>query len=569
MPVYRRYPYRPALRRTIYGRGTYYPRRRKFVRGRGDYFSDAVRGIGSSVSKIFGDVPRKVVNRVGSFLSGKGTYRRARIGRRYLKGKGNYIAPPVQRGAQIDMGQPVASFSKGSDKRYVEVVHEEYIQDINSSVAFTNTVFPINPGLPSTFPWLSTLCGGFEEYKFEQLVFQFRSTAANALNSTNTALGTVIGACNYNVTQSAFTTKQQMENYEYAVSGPPSCTNIYPVECNPKDNTLQHLYIRTGSLGANQDLRFNDLGNFQIATQGSQAAANIGELWVSYRVRLYKPSLSTVGTSDVTSCHYGQTAFTSTIAATITAAAPFGTPNVPASTSFEIGSNLALTFSGNTITLPASLGAGSFMIYHRINGGSVAQNFTGWACTTNCTDLKICSNHTVAGSASTSGATATQLECMRFFTITGPSAVLTFTATTIPSAPTSSDIFIVPINPNILTKKQLMLRNAVIRRSDDPNYDPYEGKYQSEELEENESHMLEFDHKRSKFITNPNKTIDLTSQQQDDQDDELNDDEYLLIQKYRRQKALSAVDLIDNNGPQQKYEAKANTQQQTVKLTSR
>lgn len=82
-----------------------------------------------------------------------------------------------------------------SGNRTFVVSHREYIQDIVSSSsagAFKIDSFLINPGDPATFPWLSNLAQNFEEYRIHGMIFQFKTTSANALNSTNTALGTIV-----------------------------------------------------------------------------------------------------------------------------------------------------------------------------------------------------------------------------------------------------------------------------------------------------------------------------------------------------------------------------------------
>lgn len=468
------------------------------LRGKGDYFSDAIGGIGKSVDTLLGGVPRSVVNRFGKFLTGKGKYKKAgmRGSRRYLKGKGDYYpsGAPLSYDAQgkaVDMGQTIPQFIPTD--QFTEVCHSEYIQDINSSSAFTNTVFPINPGIAATFPWLATIASNFEEYQFQQLIFYYKTTSALALNSTNTALGVVVGATNYNVTQAAFTTKQAMENYQFAKSAPPAVSNMYPVECDRKDNVLQHLYIRSGSLAANQDLRFNDLGNFQLATVGSQAASVVGELWVSYRVRLYKPSLSTVGNSDIISCHYGKTAFSLT--PTSTNAHVFGTPTQPSPTSYEVGSNLAITFGDNTMTFPAALGQGTFCVMLTWWGSNtVLTNSGSISATSNCSLLGLFDNGIQVMNVP-GGQTSNHQSIVTFVTITGPNAVITVTGTpTMPTSLVGQDVHVLPINPNILTKRQLSLKNSIVRRADDPDYDPYEGKYQSEEKDEEEDSDDEDDH---------------------------------------------------------------------------
>ncbi len=182
----------------------------------------------------------------------------------------------------------------------IEICKREFLMDITGSTAFQNSVqIPINPGLFSSFPFLSALAANFEQYEMLGLIFEFKSTSANALNSTNTALGTVVLATNYDSLDPIFVNKQQMESYEFANSTAPSSSIIHPIECDPRLNALARMYVRTGAVPANGDARFYDLGLFQLATAGMQAASTIGELWVSYHVRLHKPKLPTPTDAEV------------------------------------------------------------------------------------------------------------------------------------------------------------------------------------------------------------------------------------------------------------------------------
>lgn len=522
------------------GKGAY---KRRVMRGKGDFFEDLGKGVIGSLDKITGGIARKAVNRVGQFVTGKGAYRR-------MRGRGDYYyqGAPMDASAAagaIDMGQNVPEFMPKN--RYTEVCHSEYIQDISSSTSFTNTVFPINPGIAATFPWLSQVAQNFEEYKFEQLVFYYKTTSALALNSTNTALGVVVGATNYNVTQPAFTSKQQMESYEYAKSAPPAVSQTFPVECNRSDNVMDHMFIRSGSLGANQDIRLNDFGNFQIATTGSQAAAVTGELWVSYRVKLYKSSLSSVGVSSILSSHYGKTAFTSSVLSAVTSAHPFGgVGSEPASTSYEVGSNVALTFnsSAGTITFPASVGNGSFIMYITYIGASTAlTNAIAVAFTTNCSAMKIFNGSSVAQLANPAGVTSTTAWCISAFSVTGQAPVITINASTftVPGTLSAVDIIVVPINNNILTKKQAMTRNVTVRRVDDPLYDPSEGKYITEEMDELDDHMHEGEHHHTHYITKQNDEVSLETKEQraSRQDEEL---ELLKLLQKRYARPSIAID---------------------------
>ena len=66
------------------------------------------------------------------------------------------------------------------------------------------------------------------------------------------ASGTVIMCSQYNPTNPAFTSKQVMENYDYANSAKVTIDSHHGVECDPKKlggSTIE--YIRTGAVPAN------------------------------------------------------------------------------------------------------------------------------------------------------------------------------------------------------------------------------------------------------------------------------------------------------------------------------
>lgn len=174
------------------------------------------------------------------------------------------------------------------------VDHREYLMDVVSSPtigAFSSVEIPINPGLPTSFPFLSQIAANFEEYAIEGMFFQYVTTSGNSVASTNTALGTVIIASKYN-SYSTFGSKAEMESSSFCNSTVPSNNMPHFIECDPKQSVAGELYIRTGAVPYGQDRRFYDLAVTTVATTGLQAAnVVLGELWVSYQVALLKPRL--------------------------------------------------------------------------------------------------------------------------------------------------------------------------------------------------------------------------------------------------------------------------------------
>lgn len=194
-----------------------------------------------------------------------------------------------------------APFMHSQDPR-ARICHREFLGNVTGSTLFNIITYDLNPGQPSTFPWLSREAINWEEYKFHGLCFTFRSLSATALNSTNTALGAVCMATQYNSLNPQFTTKIQMEDAQFGVSGKPAEDLVHFVECAASANPLCEGYVRTGPVQGDQ--RVTDLGKFSIATVGMQASAEIGELWVSYDVEFIKPKLLYEGAQVAQADHW-------------------------------------------------------------------------------------------------------------------------------------------------------------------------------------------------------------------------------------------------------------------------
>jgi hypothetical protein len=217
--------------------------------------------------------------------------------------------------------------------------HREYIADVSTSTTFTTTSYSINPGLSATFPYLSNIAQNFQEYQFNGLVFEFKSTSADALNSTNTALGSVILAAQYRADAPSFVDKQQMLNEMWSVDCKPSCDLLLPIECDPSENPFKVQYIRGASVPSGQDTKLYDIAKITVGTYGSQAVAVAGELWATYEVVLRKPQLSSALNLFGQGAHYESTTSIST-------SNYFGTSRT------QYYDSIGVTFSSSAITFP-------------------------------------------------------------------------------------------------------------------------------------------------------------------------------------------------------------------------
>lgn len=234
------------------------------------------------------------------------------------------------------------------------IEYREYIGDIISAgVANTFRIqgFPINPGMPVSFPWLSQVAQNYEMYRLEKCAYEYRTFSSDALNSTNTALGSVIVAVEYDSTDNPYQNRQQMENSAYAMSAKPSESFSVPVDTRASQSfSGNKLYIRTinnpwfnNNTPTYGDLKTYDVGTLYIATTGFQGTSvNCGSLYVSYRVRLFKPVMNNPGMSVLTCIAYPQTL------ASVSATDLFGSALV------STADNIGIVQSGNVITIPAN-----------------------------------------------------------------------------------------------------------------------------------------------------------------------------------------------------------------------
>lgn len=217
------------------------------------------------------------------------------MGRKLSKliGSGDYQTNTSMNELIHPPGGP-ASLSFGEDAHTIRIRRREFLADVLAPSVpgtFKNYVYAINAGNRSTFPFLSQLAANYEEYCFDGLVFEFISSASPYVS--NTALGTVIAAMQYNAAAPTFENKYTMENSAFAVSTRIDKNLMYGVECAKGSNAQNCYYVRSGA--SPLPLTTTDLGNFELAVAPSvsvPASTVLGELWVTYDVVMKRPVLN-------------------------------------------------------------------------------------------------------------------------------------------------------------------------------------------------------------------------------------------------------------------------------------
>lgn len=311
-------------------------------------------------------VSRKKKVTIASPVTGKGSYK---VGRTY-KGSGKYKAGPLESlGSSIGgwAGRKLGSITGTGDymlpdgsqvlapeppmmvkDQYGTVItHREYLGDLISSSSantFKVQTWGLNPGDPGTFPWLSTVVKeSFQQYHFEQLMFEYRTFSSDALNSTNTSLGSVFACINYDYNDPDLLSRYEIENTDWSRAVKPSQSMLIPVECDPKQTGLNGglLYVLNGNNPpAGSDPKTYYLGKLFLGSTGVQGTnVNLGSLYVTYRVRILKPMM----TRPLSSANIFTVARTTYDNSNL-----FGTIETANSNHAD---SLDVTFSGNVMTI--------------------------------------------------------------------------------------------------------------------------------------------------------------------------------------------------------------------------
>jgi len=294
--------------------------------------------------------------------------------------------------------------------------HREFIGSINGSVGFTvqkNLV--INPGLPASFPWLSSIASRFQEYDIKGMVFHYVPTSGT-FNGTSAALGSVMIQTSYRVSDSAPSSKLEMMNEYWSNEVVPFETMAHPIECDPKENPFNIHYVRNVPVPGSEPLMY-DVGRTFVATQGQASTDQLGDLWVTYEVELKKPLIASPALASP--AYYGAS-YTGP-----TSASFFGTPATSAG-------NLPVSANVKTVTIQPG-NAGPFLLVAQIYGTNLSHatqlSWSGTLSTTNFSGTLYDGALSYDGTTVT-GTNPTSGNCLRWvigFSIPDPSLVCTIT----------------------------------------------------------------------------------------------------------------------------------------------
>jgi len=324
-------------------------------------------------------------------------------------------------------------------RRSQVIEEDEFIAEVNGSVGFVATQFSANPGQATSFPWGNRIAALYEKYEWEMLEFYYKREVSEF--ATNGQAGKVMLSFDYDATDSAPTTKQQVEDTVPHADGMPCTEEIrLRIDC-AQMRVGPAKFVRPGAQPAATDLKTYDVGNLFVCTQGCTNATNIGELHVRYRVRLLDPVLeaATVQGGVIHFSGIAPTTANNFVGATQAAG---GSPNLT-----------GITLGTNTVVFPAGI-PGNYLLALTVAGATSASALTvsavGTGTTLNLLTLSGVRDATFA-TVSLAGTTTAAAMCNLTVTIPTGGATITYTPATVVGASGAMDLFIISLPASVLT----------------------------------------------------------------------------------------------------------------------
>lgn len=430
----------------------------KTLKGKGQYTTTFGKPPPRPQPKKSGSLGRQLISGAGSTI---GTYLGGPLGGMVggflgdtastLMGLGRY---KLKKNSLTRYYDQIPNMHSGDQS--VVIRKKEYIGDVITAAtvgAFSATSYAINPANNSLFPWLSGLSGNYQEWTPRGMAIYFESMSGDSVGSTTTTLAEVMITTQYRSSANAPVNENDMLNEEYSSHQKASKDQIHMIECDPKQNPFNVLYVRPGgtiatgnsvgtslvALPTGDTPNMYDIGQLTVATVGSQAGSVlVGKVWVVYEIELRKPWNGVQrGISNLTTVYALSTCTTSNPFGTSTVASGYNgcnvvVPNVGNALSWDIGSEgtYFVTINWNSVTAVSTASLGAFV---------------------NCTAPALFKSNTatILNSGSTSNGTGAASSF--YVTITNPQLAASLDLSVTLTGATGGDLIITQVNPTILS----------------------------------------------------------------------------------------------------------------------
>jgi len=162
------------------------------------------------------------------------------------------------------------------------IVHRELVANISGNQTYGVVSFALNPGLPATFPWLSTVASSYEQYTFRSLRFHYVTRCATSYT------GSVLLSPEYDALDSAPTSEIIQAMMAGSVEDVPWRDQVLTFSPQDMFPMGPRKFTRSSAV-ASSDLKTYDVGQLFVGLAGCTDANTIGKLWVEYDVELYIP----------------------------------------------------------------------------------------------------------------------------------------------------------------------------------------------------------------------------------------------------------------------------------------
>lgn len=259
-------------------------------------------------------------------------------------GKPAAFKGPANNNRQGNVTAPVAinrSYQQKATNQSIRIRETERIGTILGSSAFGVVGnFPLNPGLPSSFPWLSATASQYEKYKVHKIIYRYKNLKGTASD------GNILMAFDFDSLDAPPSSAIQMTQYTRCTDGSP--WRIFEMSIVPSN---AELYTRSG-IPAGADLKTYDMGRLFVAAEGCADNSAHGYLEVEYDIELMKkqsPATGGISTNRQITMYQGLSA------TVVSADQPMGWSATPTVISNPVG--VSVTLAG-VYTVPA----GSYLV---------------------------------------------------------------------------------------------------------------------------------------------------------------------------------------------------------------
>lgn len=185
----------------------------------------------------------------------------------------------VSYGKQSKMLAPQVT---GRGANLIRVKHRELIEPavLGSTTFGLQGTYAINPGLPETFPWLSSTAKSWQEYEVHKLSFVYLTRTSTATS------GSIMISPDLDPTNPPPSNEVSTSNNPNTVEGPVWKDLRCDIDL-AGIKSLNHRFVRSGpEVG---DLHLFDALTVYLITNDCVNSNPIGKLWVEYDISLYAP----------------------------------------------------------------------------------------------------------------------------------------------------------------------------------------------------------------------------------------------------------------------------------------